>query len=113
MVSVAPRCLRLGSGMLALSFGRPGLQLWLTNEPRGRTWQKFDLVAHHNQVSEPEHAIRLSANGAALSTGYTALCEMGPGRLGIAYDSVPGTFNTTPPTETFRNRVYIVEIALV
>ena len=56
--SVAPDLLRLTNGMLLLCAGRPGSYLWLSTDPRGETWQRIDLLEHHNRwAPDPGHTI--------------------------------------------------------
>ena len=47
--SVEPSLLRTKNGTLALSTGRPGIGLWLSKDPMGKTWQEVDIIQHHNR----------------------------------------------------------------
>ena len=71
---VMPRLLRLGNGVLVLSYGRPGAELRFNYDGRGTTW------------SEPLKLLPLtSADVQADSCGYTSLLPLSDNSFLIAY----------------------------
>ena len=56
--SVEPNLLRIANGTIVLSTGRPGIGLWLSTDPRARTWRMVDIVARHNSwAPDPSYRI--------------------------------------------------------
>jgi hypothetical protein len=112
---VAPCLRRLSNGVLAISTGRPGLFLWLSEDPRGERWQAIDVLAHHNEVMGPEHQIRPAREGEDpghpdQTTAYTEFVEIAPNRLLLTYDRVPYGWKPVPTDTDERNRLYVMEI---
>ena len=71
---VMPRLLRLGNGVLVLSYGRPGAEVRFSFDGRGATW------------SEPVKLVPLSsADVQADSCGYTSLLPLSDDSFLIAY----------------------------
>ncbi len=99
---VEPSLCRLSSGVLALSGGRPGLKLWLSDDGKGGSWQPFDILAHHNETSPPEW--RMAADGSQ-TTAYTELVEVEPNRLLYIYDRCPFGWRSAE-----RNRIFVVSV---
>ena len=56
--SVYPQLVRAANGVIALSTGRPGVDLWLSADPRGADWQKIDIAAFNNQCA-PDATFRI------------------------------------------------------
>jgi hypothetical protein len=112
--SVAPQMVQLGSGILALSTGRPGLFLWLAGDPRGTQWQSIDLLAHHNAALPPAEAIHADQDQKAAiqdqTTAYTALAQMPDDRLFLVYDRTPFGWMPVPTGSNERSRIYLLEI---
>ena len=119
--SVAPRLHRLQNGVIVLATGRPGLFLWLSNDPRGESWHPVDLLAHHNATLDQPHHIFPgegypgagafdSAKHGDQTTAYMDLLEISPNRLLLAYDRVPNGWNPVPPDSDERNRIYLLNI---
>lgn len=69
---VLPRLLRLGSGVLVLSSGRPGVQVRFATDGKGERW------------TDPFEMVPRSADGAD-TCGYTSLLATGPDSFIIAY----------------------------
>jgi hypothetical protein len=113
---VAPCLRRLSNGVLALTTGRPGLFLWLSDDPRGRSWQSIDLLAHHNAALDERHRIRPGQGGfhedPDQTTAYTGLVEVAPNRLLLTYDRVPLGWKGVPTDSEERNRIYVMEIEI-
>lgn len=105
--SVAPQMARLQNGLLALVTGRPGLFLWLSADPRGKQWQSFDLMAHHNAaVGEP------SRIEAPQTSAYVAILEVSPNRVFVAYDRSPFGWEPVPADSGERSQIYLLEAGL-
>ncbi|MSP12943.1 MAG: exo-alpha-sialidase [Chloroflexi bacterium] len=117
--SVAPCLHRLQNGVIALSTGRPGIYLWLSTDPRARSWASIDIVAHHNSwaSSKPEHTIvpvmvddRTERHNKDQTTAYTEIVEISPGRLLMVYDRLAFGWNPVPKDSAERNRIYVLPI---
>lgn len=110
--SVAPSLWRTNNGVIALSTGRPGIYLWLADDPMATNWQSIDIQAHHNAAMGSEHQIRVEYGGdvPAQTTAYTEIMEVSPNRLWLTYDRTPFGWNPTPPDSDERNRIYILPI---
>lgn len=97
--SVYPQLRRLSDGTIALSTGRPGIDLWLSTDPRGKNWQMVDIAAYHNRcMSDPSEQIGtfeitpnqyLSETTKWQTSSYTGLVEVAPHRLLLLYDRDP------------------------
>ena len=87
---VAPRIRRLSNGVLACTYGRPGPVTVVFNlDGTARTWS------------------HLTPLFTGMSTRYTDLIEIGPGKLLVVYDSVPYGWDRIPDADTTSlNRVY-------
>jgi hypothetical protein len=103
--SVAPQIGRLQNGVLALSTGRPGLFLWFAAEARGRDWQAFDVLAHHNAALDPR--VHLQADH---TTAYTALVEVADNRIFLVYDRTPSGWQPVPADSGQRSQIYLLEV---
>ena len=105
--------------VFALSTGRPGIHLWLSTDPRAKTWQDIDIVAHHNRsVSDPSERIGsfeikpnpwLSETAAWQTSSYTGLVEVAPNELLLIYDRDP---ERAPANPQDLSRVYVLPIEL-
>ena len=99
-----------------LATGRPGLFLWLTDDPRGASgWQALDLLVHHNAVLGSEHRIRPGKGGQDpedpyQTTAYAVLVETAPNRLLLAYDRIPFGWRGVPTDSAERNRIYVLDV---
>ena len=88
--SVRPALLRSANGVVALSTGRPGIDLWLAGDARARQWQRIDIVAHHNAWA-PDASYRIGSTGSGdtlrwQTDAYTNMVEVAPNRLLLIYD---------------------------
>ena len=91
--SVEPSMLLADNGTILLSCGRPGIQLWLSTDPRGRIWRKVDIVEHHNR-RVPDDTYRIFSysfkNPRGMNTwSYTELVQVAPNRFLLVYDRIP------------------------
>lgn len=76
---VAPRIRRLACGALACTFGRPGpLSIMFSADGTGRSW------THITKIFD------------GMSTRYTGLAEITPGKLFVVYDSIPYGWEQIP-----------------
>ncbi|HEX7360718.1 MAG TPA: sialidase family protein [Bryobacteraceae bacterium] len=79
---VAPRIRRLACGALACTFGRPGpVSIMFSADGTGRNW------SHITRIFD------------GMSTRYTGLAEIAPGKLFVVYDSVPYGWGRIPPID--------------
>ena len=78
--SVMPKLVRMLSGAVALTSGRPGLGLWLSTN--GSSWRHFDVIREHN-ILVPQFKMDGSETSA-----YTGLVEVEPNVLLLTYDKV-------------------------
>ncbi|MBI3941421.1 MAG: exo-alpha-sialidase [Chloroflexi bacterium] len=116
--SVEPSLRRLSNGTLVLSSGRPGIYLWVSTDPRGKSWRQIDLVQHHNMWAPgPEYTItpersadREQRHAADQTTAYTQLVEVEPNHLLMVYDRVPFGWNPVPADSTERSRIFVMPI---
>ena len=117
--SVEPELVRTANGTIALSTGRPGIDLWLSTDPRGTTWQSIDIVEHHNRcVTDPSARISafdanpspyLTENTRWQTSAYTGLVEVAPNRLLLIYDRDP---ERAPADPKDLSRVYVLPIEI-
>jgi len=86
--SVRPALVRTANGTIALSTGRPGIDLWLSTDSAAQTWQRIDVIAYHNsRALDPSYRIGLANGRTGLQTNsYTAMTEVAPNRLLLIYD---------------------------
>ena len=75
-----PRALVLANGALVISGGRPALNLWVSQDGFGKSWETYDIPTVHNRgVTDPSLAFcpeflnATSAIGWEQSSGYTQL----------------------------------------
>lgn len=111
--SVEPWLRQLSNGTIIISTGRIGINLWLSTDPRGESWQKIDIVAHHNQWAPgSEHTIIAEK---PQTTAYTEFIEIEPNRLLLVYDRTPFGWKPVPIDSDERNRIYAlpIEVELV
>ncbi|HKG26617.1 MAG TPA: hypothetical protein VKB09_13275, partial [Thermomicrobiales bacterium] len=111
----APCVRRLSTGPFVISTGRPGLDLWFSDDPRGERWQSIDLLEYHNATMDEPHQIRKGRGGshatqAYQTTSYTEFVEVAPGRILLTYDRVPFGWNPVPLDSEERNRVYVIDV---
>lgn len=113
--SVEPELVRTANGIIALSTGRPGIDLWLSTDPRAATWQSIDIVEHHNRcVPDPRERISSynpsaspSENASWQTSSYTGLVEVAPNRLLLIYDRDP---EGPPADPNDLSRVFVLPI---
>jgi hypothetical protein len=117
--SVYPQLLRTANGTLVLATGRPGIDLWLSTDPRGTNWQSVDIVEHHNRcVTDPSERIGsfeinpnayLSETTKWQTSSYTGLVEVAPNRLLLLYDRDP---ERIPLNSDDLSRVFVMPIEI-
>ena len=95
---VMPRLLRLGNGVLVLSYGRPGAELRFSFDGTGKTW------------SEPVKLVPLSsADVQADSCGYTSLLPISDDSFLIAYSWFKRPGDDGLPRKTLLVRRFTVD----
>jgi hypothetical protein len=101
----------MSNGVLVLSTGRPGLFLWFSTDVRGRDWQAFDLQQHHNSVLEKKyHNEPAGSTVTDQTTAYTAILEVAPNRLMVAYDRTPFGWKPVPVGANESSQIFVMEM---
>ena len=117
--SVRPKLLRLPSGQLLLSGGRPGLSIWLSSDAAAETWNRINVAAEHNRlVTNPSwryeqefandtdicSATTKSTSGCSCqhptgpssTTAYTSLLQVGPHQFLLQQDRLANGWKMPP-----------------
>lgn len=105
--SVQPSLAAMEDGMIALSGGRPGLFLWLCADRRGESWQKTDVLAHHNQF-QPDATI----HGPKHTSSYTEVVALDRTNLLYIYDRIPHGWSAIPQESPESNSVWVVRATI-
>ena len=91
--SVYPQLVRAANGVIALATGRPGVDLWLSADPRGTAWQRINVAAFNNAcAADATYCIYFFGSGQdekSQTDSYTKLIEVAPNRLLLIYDRDP------------------------
>lgn len=111
--SVQPSLAVLPDGMLALSGGRPGLNLWLNADGTGQDWQRIDIQAHHNQC-HPDETITpaLVGNHDQQTSAYTEVVAVDDNHLLLIYDRVANGWQAIPEDMDDTNSVWLVRVTV-
>lgn len=110
--SVEPEMLRIDNGTILLATGRPGIHLWLSADPRSKSWQDVDVVAYHNKWA-PNASYRIdpldprNPNGMWQTSSYTGLVQIAPNRVLLVYDRDP---ERAPAGPDDLSRVFVMPI---
>lgn len=105
--SVQPSLVTRENGSLALSGGRPGIFVWLNRGGDGKTWDKFDVVANHNEYVPNE-----PITGAGITTSYTEIVEIDESHLLLIYDRIPHSWNAIPADSKETNSIWVTRILI-
>jgi hypothetical protein len=112
---VYPSLRQLSDGRIALSTGRPGIQLWISNDG-GASWDMVDVLEYHNSVFPLPYQILVPYGAGNLSgeqtTAYTELVETAPGRLLLTYDRSPFGWAPVPMNSYERGRIFVLPIEI-
>lgn len=116
--AVDPTLLRLQNGTLVLVTGRPGIDIWLSIDGRGDSWERIDLTAYHNSFfDDPTFNIvpvrvydRETRHGADQTTGYSSAIEITPNRVLLVYDRIAFGWKPVPIDSPERSRIHILEV---
>ncbi len=88
-LGVAPRLQLMKNGLLACTFGRPGPVTIMISSDEGKKWTNITPIF------------------SGMSTRYTDLIEVEPGKLLMVYDSVPYGWDLIPSSDkTSKNAIY-------
>ena len=86
---VAPHLRLMSDGLLACTFGRPGPVTIMFSSDEGKKWANITPIFN------------------AMSTRYTDLIEVEPGKLLVVYDSVPYGWDPIPSSDkSSKNAIY-------
>lgn len=102
--SVQPSLVVQKDGTIVLSGGRPGIFLWINRDGKGTTWEKIDLVAHHNACVPGEPIDN--------TTAYTEVEPLDDTHLLVIYDRVANAWKPIPRDSVVRNSVWTMRIEL-
>ena len=105
--SVQPSLAVLKDGTVVLSGGRPGLFLWVDLQGKAKSWQRIDLLAHHN-ACVPKEAIREAKNTSA----YTEVVALDERTVAVIYDRIPHSWSAIPKDSADVNSVWVVRARL-
>ena len=90
---VAPRVRRLSNGVLACTYGRPGpVSIMFSLEGTGMKWSNVTEIFGGQDTYKRGREMRKS-------TRYADFVELQPGKLLIAYDSVPYGWDAIPDSD--------------
>jgi|EP01043_Picozoa_sp_COSAG02_P077234 hypothetical protein len=105
--SVKPRLRVLASGIVVLSGGRPGIDLWASAD-HGFTFTRYNLAAEHN-LRVSDNSLKYDAQvvradgpkaGRAVpepqTSSYTGLAEAADGALVVSYDRIANGWRGPP-----------------
>ncbi len=116
--SVKPALVRTANGTIVLATGRPGIDLWVSTDGRGTSWQRLDLIAQHNAWTEdPFLRISSTESGQGIkwqTTSYTQMVEVAPNRLLLIYerDAVTRPPEAAPKSPKDLSRVFVMPIQI-
>ncbi|MDA0832314.1 MAG: sialidase family protein [Planctomycetota bacterium] len=105
--SVQPSLDVLPNGSLALSGGRPGIYLWMNRDGKGLTWDKFDVVANHNEFVPDE-----KITDAGKSSSYTEVVLLDENHLLLIYDRIPHSWAAIPDDSKETNSIWVVRATI-
>ena len=105
--SVQPSLAVLPNGTIALSGGRPGIYLWLNRDGTGLNWDRFDVVANHNEFV-PQEPI----TDAGKSSSYTEVVALDEQHLLMIYDRIPHGWSAIPADATDTNSVWVIRVTI-
>jgi sialidase-1 len=106
--SVQPSLAVLPGGTVALSGGRPGLFLWLNSDGAARTWERIDILAHHNATVPTKEEIGRPGG----TSSYTEVVSLNDRELLMIYDRIPSGWSQIPEGAKETNSVWVVRITL-
>ena len=101
--SVKPRLRVTSKGLLVLTGGRPGIDLWASND-KGKSWTRFNIAAEHNRLLKAagadksllfnEQVVNITspfqkrAQPEPQTSSYTGLAEAADGAMVVSYDRI-------------------------
>ncbi|MGA2726657.1 MAG: sialidase family protein, partial [Terracidiphilus sp.] len=86
---VAPHLRLMSDGLLACTYGRPGPVTIMFSSDEGKTWTNVTPISH------------------GMSTQYTDLIEVEPGKLLVVYDRTPYGWKAIPSSDkSSKNAIY-------
>lgn len=110
--SVEPSLAVLGSGVVALSSGRPGVGLWINTDGTYEKWQKIDIADHHNACHPTDPITKRSlvtAGWAGIqTTGYTEVVAIDDHTLLMVYDRLARGWDVISDGRDESNSVWAV-----
>ena len=84
--SVEPDLCLMSNGILAMSYGRPGVRIMFSPDGNGKTWTSPTTIYNDTFFKQGDKFLHTTY-------GYTSIKEVSPGRLLYVYDFDPDGLN--------------------
>jgi hypothetical protein len=114
--SVEPSVAVLPGGMVALSSGRPGVNLWVNADGSGLDWSVIDIASHHTACHPGDAIIKRSLVidewWTINTTGYTEIVSLGGPHLLMIYDRLAKGWDVIRDDEDESNSVWVVRVSI-
>lgn len=108
--AVQPSLAVMPDGMVVLSGGRPGVNVWFNVDGAGKDWQPLHLAGHHNAF-HPEEPIN-NPTGGGDSSAYTEVVALDDTNLAYIYDRIPRGWTAIPEGSAETNSVWVMRVEL-
>jgi hypothetical protein len=115
---VSPSLAVMKNGVIVLSGGRPGLYAWFNVDGTGKTWQRIDVMAHHDALAgdDPMHEVFDKDAHHPLATlrtsAYTTVVALDDTHVIYIYDRIPNGWYPIPNGSAATNSVWVVRMTL-
>lgn len=115
---VSPSLAVMKHGIVVLSGGRPGLYAWFNVDGTGKSWQRIDMMAHHDTFArhDPMHEVFESHAARPLATlrtsAYTTVLALDDTHVIYIYDRIPNGWYPIPKGSPETNSVWVVRMTL-
>ena len=110
---VEPKIVKLPiSGRLVISTGRPGLFVWVANDPPEDGWTPFNLAAHHNAaLNDSKWHFGSIVPPTSETTSYTGMVAVpGSDDVIVSYDRLANGWSPAPwPSEA--SGIFVVRVS--
>ena len=110
--SVEPSVVVMPSGLVALSTGRPGVNLWVNADGKGAEWTAIDIADHHTACHPGDPILKRSLVDdkwwTINTTGYTEIVSLGGPYLLMIYDRLAKGWDVIRDDENESNSVWVL-----
>lgn len=110
VAAVQPSLAVMPDGVIVLSGGRPGVNVWFNVDGAGKDWQPLHLPGHHN-ACHPEEPIN-NPTGGGDSSAYTEVVALDDTNLLYMYDRIPHGWAAIPEGSAETNSVWVMRLGL-